>query len=129
MKTPHIVPIQTLIAEYLIQLAGWRRQRYQDDLRDPRNLRSADAIDELARFVRDLPEADERITELDRLWRRGEQIEVGQQAAYEIGRFQFFESDTEPEQFIDFVITLARADMGEQGRFGGAQVPGDEPWN
>ena len=127
MKTPHIVPIQTLIAEYLIQLAGWRRQRYQDDLRDPRNLRSADAIEDLARFVRDLPEADERLTELDRLWRRGEQIEVGQQAAYEIGRFQFFESDTEPEQFIDFVITLARADMASRAASAGHRCPAMNP--
>jgi len=126
--TRHSTPIQTLIGEYLTQLADWRRQRYQDDLRDARNLRSAEAIEELAAHVRSLPDDDPRIVELNRLWRRGEQIEVGQQAAYEIGRFRFFSEEGDLDPFIDEIIELAIADRGEQGRFGGRQVPGDEPW-
>jgi hypothetical protein len=128
METRHGTPIQTLIAEYLTQLADWRRMRFQDDLRDPRNLRSADGIEALATHIRSLPKGDGRVKELDRLWRRGEHIEVGQQAAYEIGRFRFFIPDTELDAFVDEVVDLARADANEHGRFGGKQVPGDEPW-
>jgi hypothetical protein len=128
METRHSTPIQTLIAEYLTQLADWRRMRFQDDLRDPRNLRSADGIEELATLIRSLPNSDPRLKELDRLWRRGEHIEVGQQAAYEIGRFRFFIPETELDAFVDEMVDLARADANERGQFGGKQVPGDEPW-
>lgn len=128
MEKRHTTPIQVLIMEYLIQLADWRRMRYQDDLRDARNLQSAEGIEELSRFIRALPDEDERIIELDRLWRRGEHIEVGQQAAYEIGRFRFFVADTELDAFVDQMVDLARADANEFGEFGGKQVPGDEPW-
>ena len=128
MERRHVTPIQTLIVEYLTQLAAWRRMRYQDDLRDARNLRSADAIEELGRYIAALPDSDARIKELDRLWRRGEQIEVGQQAAYEIGRFRFFVPETELDAFVDQMVDLARADANEHGRFGGPQVPGDDPW-
>jgi hypothetical protein len=128
MDNRHLTPIQTLIAEYLTQLADWRRMRFQDDLRDPRNLRSAEGIEMLAAHIRSLPKTDARVKELDRLCRRGEQIEVGQQAAYEIGRFRFFIPDTELDAFVDEIVDLARADANERGRFGGKQVPGDEPW-
>ena len=125
MDNQHLVPIQTLIAEYLTRLADWRRTRFQDDLRDRRNLVSADGIADLADYIKSLPSDDEAIVELDRLWRVGEQIEVGQQAAYEIGRFRFFISDTELSSFVDQIVELARADFTERGRFGGPQVPGD----
>jgi hypothetical protein len=128
MESRHGTPVQTLIAEYLIQLADWRRMRFQDDLRDPRNLRSAEGIEALAAHVRSLPKVDARLKELERLWRRGEQIEVGQQAAYEIGRFRFFIPDTELDAFVDEIVDLARADANEHGQFGGKQVPGDDPW-
>jgi hypothetical protein len=128
MEKRHTIPIQTLIAEYLIQLAEWRRMRYQDDLRDQRNLRSADGIETLAAHVRSLSDEDSRLQVLDRLWRRGEQIEVGQQAAYEIGRFRFFIPETEPDAFLDEMVELARADANEHGQFGGQQVRGDNPW-
>ena len=128
MNNRHTTKIQVLIAEYLTQIADWRRRRYQDDLRDERNLRSAEGIEELGRYVRGLADDDERIVDLERLWRQGEQIEVGQQAAYEIGRFRFFVPETELDAFVDQMTDLARADANERGRFGGPQVPGDEPW-
>ena len=128
MEKRDTIQIQKLIAEYLIQLADWRRMRYQDDLRDTRNLRSADGIEELAAHVRSLPDDDPRLAELNRLWRRGEQVEVGQQAAYEIGRFRFFIPDTELDPFLSEMVDLARTDANEHGRFGGKQVSGDEPW-
>jgi hypothetical protein len=128
MEKRGTIRIQTLIAEYLTQLADWRRMRYQDDLRDTRNLRSAEGIEALAAYIRALPENDARMTELNRLWRRGEHVEVGQQAAYEIGRFRFFLPETELDAFLDEVVDLARSDANEHGQFGGAQAPGDNPW-
>ena len=102
--------------------------RYQDDLRDTRNLRSAEGIEALAAYIRALADNDARMTELNRLWRRGEQVEVGQQAAYEIGRFRFFLPETELDAFLDEVVDLARSDANEHGQFGGQQAPGDNPW-
>ena len=128
MDKRHLVPIRTLIAEYLIQIADWRRMRYQDDLRDIRNIVSADGVQELAAHIKASAEDDPRVAELNRLWRRGEQIEVGQQAAYEIGRFRFFIPETELDAFLNQIVDLARADANEHGHFGGNQVLGDDPW-
>lgn len=119
-------PIKSLVDAYLTSLAEWRRARYQDDLRDRRNLQSADAIEEFRLFINTLPDEDARLSELERHWRRGESIEVGQQAAYEIGRFRFFTTETSLDAFLDQVIDLARADADELGHFGGRQVEGDE---
>ena len=121
-------PFQTLFAEYLTGLADWRRSRYQDDLRDPRNLVSADGIDALASHVRTLANDDARVAELDRLMRVGEQLEVGQKASYEIGRFRFFAPETELDAFVDLIVDLARFDRNERGHFGGRMAPGDDPW-
>ena len=124
----HSSSFQSLFAEYLTGLAQWRRLRYQDDLRDPRNLVSADGIEELAAHVRSLPDDDSRVVELDRLMRVGEQLEVGQKTAYETGRFRFFTPETELNPFLDQILELARFDRNERGHFGGKMAPGDDPW-
>jgi hypothetical protein len=121
-------PFGPLFAEYLTSLAEWRRNRYRDDLRDQRNLRAAAALEELALLVRALPEDDPRLVALDRLTRRGDELEVGQQTAYELGRLRFFTAETELDAFLTHVVETAKADAHEHGRFGGPQVPGDEPW-
>ena len=120
--------INQLLADYLRSIAVWRRQRYQDDLRDARNLRSAAALEELAEHVLALPPDDDRLRQLDRLAVEGEAFAPGQQTAYEIGRFRFFSDEAGLDAFVDRILELAMADRGEQGRFGGLQVPGDEPW-
>jgi hypothetical protein len=120
--------INLMMAEYLRSVAAWRRQRYQDDLRDARNLRSAAALDELAEHVLSLPPEDERLQRLRTVAVEGEAFVPGQQTAYEIGRFRFFTDEAGLDAFVDRIVELAEADRGEQGRFGGRQVPGDEPW-
>jgi hypothetical protein len=120
--------IHQLLADYLRSVAAWRRQRYQDDLRDTRNLRSAGALEELAEHVLALPPDDERLKQLDRLAIEGEAFVPGQQTSYEIGRFHFFSDEAGLDAFVDRILELAMADKGEQGRFGGLQVPGDDPW-
>jgi hypothetical protein len=120
--------INQLMADYLRSVAAWRRQRYQDDLRDVRNLRSAAALEELAEHILALPPDDERMRQLPRLAVEGETFVPGQQTAYEIGRFRFFSDEAGLDAFVDRILELAIADRGEQGRFGGIQVPGDEPW-
>jgi hypothetical protein len=124
----HSLPFQSLFAEYLTGLADWRRSRYQDDLRDPRNLVSADGIQELAAHFRSLPDDDARVVELNRLMRVGEQLEVGQRTSYEVGRFRFFTPETELDQYVDQIVELARFDRNERGHFGGKMAPGDDPW-
>ena len=117
-----------LIGVYLRSIATWRRQRYQDDLRDSRNLRSAAALEELAEYVASLPPTDERLLHLQRLAVEGEQFIPGQQTAYEVGRFRFFSEEATLDGFLDWMVELAMADRNERGNFGGPQVPGDEPW-
>jgi hypothetical protein len=129
MDERHSTPIKTLIAEYLMGLAAWRRGRYDDDLRDKRNLTSSEGIVALAEYVRSLPDEDERLTQLDRMWRHGEQIEVRQQAAYEMGRFRFFNPTAELDAFLDDMVELALKDDVERAHFGGKQVQGDDPFN
>ncbi len=120
--------IRQPMADYFRSIAVWRRQRYADDLRDARNLRSAAGLEELAAYVLTLPEDDGRLRELRRLAIQGETFAPGQQTAYEIGRFRFFSPDAGLDPFLDRLVELAIADRGEQGRFGGIQAPGDEPW-
>jgi hypothetical protein len=117
-----------LFADYLRSTADWRRRRAQDDLRDARNLRSAAALDELAEFVVSLPEDDARLARLAELTFDGATFVPGQQTAYEIGRFRFFSDEASFDGFLDFLVDLAETDRNEHGRFGGRQVPGDEPW-
>jgi len=120
--------VRVLIADYLRNIADWRRQRVQDDLHDVRNLRSASALEALANFVLALPEDDDRIQALSRLAIEGASFVPGQQTAYEIGRFHFFSEESSFDAFLSWMVELAQADQGERGHFGGLQVPGDDPW-
>lgn len=116
------------LAGYLRSVADWRRGRYRDDLRDPRNLVSAAGLDGLAAWVMSLPEDDARIATLSKYASEGESFTPGQQTLYEIGRFRFFSPETEFDAFLDQLAELVTADHRERGQFGGKQVPGDEPW-
>jgi hypothetical protein len=117
------------IAAYIRQLSDWRRARYDDDLRDPRNLRSADALNDFAQYILDLPIDDPRLSALARLAGDGEVFAPGQQTAYELGRFHFHNQSTTFDGFLTLLVELAERDAGEAGRFGGPQVPGDDPWS
>jgi hypothetical protein len=116
------------LAEYARTLAAWRRQRFQDALRDRRNLRSADGLGEFAVYVEQLPGDEPRLVRLAQLTLQGERFEPGQMTAYELGRFRFYAEDATLDGLLDQLIELAEADHRERGHFGGPQVPGDEPW-
>ena len=117
-----------MLAEYLTSLATWRRARFDDDLRDRRNLVSAEAIVALREHVLALPPDDSRLVALERTMMPSGYLQPGQQTAYEIGRLRFFTPETQLDAFLDSVVDLAEADFQEHGQFGGIQVPGDEPW-
>ncbi|MGE3797220.1 MAG: hypothetical protein AB7G88_05195 [Thermomicrobiales bacterium] len=121
-------PFRDDLAEYIRNLSEWRRARFNDDLRDPRHLRSADALLELSRFIRDLPVNDQRLIRIAHLTTAGGAFTPGQQLAYETGRFHFHETSMTAEGFLQAMVALAERDAGEQGRFGGPQVQGDDPW-
>lgn len=120
--------LRPALTSYLRSIADWRRSRYRDDLRDPRNLVSATGLDELAVWISTLPVDDTRLQTLAKYAANGDTFIPGQQVLYEIGRFRFYSPETEFETFLDRLVVLAEADHNEQGRFGGRQVPGDEPW-
>jgi hypothetical protein len=119
---------QRAISAYLEHVAEWRRRKAEEFDRDHRNLRTAAALEQLAQHVLDLPEEDDRLVALDRLAMVGEIFAPGQMTSYEIGRFRFFADEPTLDAFLDHLVRLAEADRGEQGRFGGRQVEGDDPW-
>jgi hypothetical protein len=116
------------IANYLRGISRWRRARYNDDLRDARNLRAAAALDELADYVEMLPTDDPRLARLGAIAMDGALFAPGQQTSYEIGLFRFHNADTTFDGFLDRIVELAEADRREHGEFGGRQVEGDSPW-
>ena len=120
--------VKAAMAEYLLRVAAWRRAKAEEYDRDLRNLRSAAAIEELADFIRTLPDSDVRLIRLGQLGMEGETFFPGQQASYEIGRFRFFDEAGEVDAFLSAVVDLAERDAGEHGRFGGTLPPGDDPW-
>ncbi len=121
-------PIRRALAEYLRSVAAWRRARYDDDLRDRRNLQSAAALEAFASYVESMPDEDARLTRLAELGLSGEWFEAGQQTAYEVGRFHFHATDATFDGFLDRMVELAEQDRREMGHFGGRQAPGDDPW-
>ena len=116
------------IGSYLRTLADWRRRKAEEYDRDPRNLRSASALEDLATYVQELPATDPRLGRLRALSASQEEFSPGQQAAYEIGRFRFFNATAQLDPFLDRIVELAEADAAEHGRFGGRMAPGDDPW-
>ncbi len=116
------------IAAFIRSISDWRRQRFNDDLRDPRNLQSADALLELSLFIDQLPLDDDRFVSLAALTTTGGQFIPGQQLSYEIGRYHFHDTTMSHDAFLGVMVLLAERDAGEQGRFGGPQAPGDNPW-
>ena len=120
--------VRPALRAYLRDIADWRRRRAQEYDRDPRNVRTADGLDELAGAIDALPADDTRLVRLSQLGLRGELFEPGQQLHYEVGRFRFHNADVTTDGFLTTMVELAEIDMREQGEFGGPQVPGDEPW-
>ncbi len=125
---PPTSDLRESFAAYLRTLSDWRRSRYNDDLRDVRNLRSADALLAFAAWIETLPTDDPRLARLAQLAAEGEAFAPGQQTAYELGRFHFHVQSMSNDNYLTWLLSVAELDAGEQGRFGGQQVPGDEPW-
>ena len=121
-------PFQRSLAEFCRATAAWRRRKADEYDRDPRNLRTAAALEELAAYLLGLPPDDLRLRDLQRLAGEGEEFRPDQRVLYEIGRFRFHLPDTGIEPFIDTLVVLAEADRGEAGRFGGRLPEGDDPW-
>jgi hypothetical protein len=120
--------ISEAIATYIQGISRWRRARYNDDLRDVRNLRAADSLEELATYVETLGNDDPRIARLGKIAMDGYFFAPGQQASYEIGLFRFHTESATIEGFLEKIVELAEADRREHGEFGGLQVEGDTPW-
>ena len=119
---------QRSLAEFCRGTADWRRRKAEEYDRDARNLRTAAALDELAGYVVDLPPDDARLRELQRLAGTGDDFTPDQRVLYELGRFRFHHPETGLDPFLDTLVSLAEADRGEAGRFGGRLPAGDDPW-
>ena len=119
---------QTSFVAFCRMTAEWRRQKATEYDADPRNLRTAAALDELAAHVASLPEDDARLRDLARLASESGEFRPDQRVLYELGRFRFHHPETGFDPFLDTLVELAIADRGEMGRFGGRLPEGDDPW-
>jgi hypothetical protein len=119
---------QRSFAAFCDSTAQWRRRKAEEYDRDERNLRTANALQELGAFVVSLPPDDQRLRDLQRLAGTGEDFTPDQRVLYELGRFRFFQPDASIDAFLTQLVALAEADRGEAGRFGGNLPEGDDPW-
>ena len=116
------------VAEFCRATAAWRRRKAEEYDRDERNLRTAAALDDLAGHILTLPADDARLSALQRLAGTGDEFTPDQRVLYEVGRFRFHSADAGLDSFLDALVSLAEADRGESGRFGGRMAEGDDPW-
>jgi len=116
------------VAAFCRETAAWRRRKAEEYDRDPRNLRAAAALEELADHVLTLPGDDPRLRELERLAGEAGEFRPDQRVLYEAGRFRFHHPEAALDPFLDHLVELAKADRGEAGRFGGRLPEGDDPW-
>lgn len=119
---------QASAAAFCEATAAWRRRKAEEYDRDERNLRAAEALEQLAAHIRALPADDGRLVELHRLAASGADFQPDQRVLYELGRFRFHHPETGLDAFLDTLVELAIADRGEMGRFGGRLPAGDDPW-
>jgi hypothetical protein len=126
--------VKEAIAERITLIAEWRLEREQQDMLGlgpeaaARSRRSAKGLRELADHVRSLADEDSRMAQLRTLAFHGERFDPGATLLNELGRFRFHDETATVEGFVDFMVELAEQDASEQGRFGGPQVQGDDPW-
>lgn len=119
---------QQAIAAHMRSVAQWRRDKMQEFDPDPRNLRSAAGLEELADFWLSLPEDDERVVELTELTFLGQMFRPGQRTEWEIPRFRFYHEESTIEGFLNRLVELARQDAAETDPIGLPMVAGDNPW-
>ncbi len=125
---PEPSAFQRSFAAFCDATARWRRRKADEYDRDERNLRAANALQELGAFVVSLPPDDQRLRDLQRLAATGEDFTPDQRVLYELGRFRFHQPDASMDAFLTQLVALAEADRGEAGRFGGLMTEGDDPW-
>lgn len=119
---------QHAFAEQLRAVAQWRRDKMQEFDPDPRNLRSAAGLEELADFWLSLSDDDDRVAELTSLTFLGQMFRPGQRTEWEIPRFRFYHEESTIEGFLNRLLELARQDAAETDPIGLPMVEGDNPW-
>jgi hypothetical protein len=125
---PEPSAFQRSFAAFCDATAQWRRRKAEEYDRDERNVRTANALQELGAFVLSLPPDDQRLRDLQRLAGTGDEFTPDQRVLYELGRFRFHQPDASIDAFLTQLVVLAEADRGESGRFGGRLPEGDDPW-
>jgi hypothetical protein len=122
------------IVNRIESIAAWRRERGEQDQFgfNPdvarRHQRSAEGLDELARFVASLDENDVRFDDIERFAFQGDFFDPGATLLTELGRFRFHDPSTECDAFFTLMVEYAAADAAEARQLGGPQVEGDNPW-
>ena len=116
---------QQAIADYLNEQADWRRREAAEYPDDPRNLRCAEGLEELAGYVLSLDPSDQRIIELTTLGVRDGRFSPspGGFAANAVARFRFDRRGEGCGGFLTSLVRLMRNDAlrfaGDPGELGG----------
>jgi hypothetical protein len=123
-----LLSTRIVFADYIRSLATWRRARFDDPDRDPRNLQSAAGLEAFAEFVLALPDDDPRLARIQEIAVVGERLEPGQQAHVGLARFHFHHTETSFDGMLNHFIELQELDLAEAGNFAGRVPAGDDPW-
>jgi hypothetical protein len=125
---------QISIARRIDAIAEWRAEREFQDMMGlgpeaaQRSRRSAEGLRELANYIAGLPDDDARLAKLRELSFGGGEFDPGPTLLNELGRFRFHEAEQQVDTFVDKMIEWAEQDASEIAKFGGPQVPGDNPF-
>lgn len=122
------------IARRIDAIAEWRAEREFQDMMGLgpeaalRSRRSAEGLRELANHIAGLPDDDSNLARLRELAFAGGEFDPGPILLNELGRFRFHEPAQRVEAFVLKMVEWAEEDASESARFGGPQLPDDNPF-
>ncbi len=118
---------KTLIVEGIEELVRWRREQAEEYPDDSRNVQSAEGLEALAAFVRNLPDEDERLRELMSLSIVDDAFDLPSgEGERELSQFRFHDAAQDCDAFLSRLVTLASRDAMELARLGGVFDSEDE---
>jgi hypothetical protein len=106
--------IQDRLAEAFTRQADWRAQKAAEYPEDARNARSAERLTEVAAWIRELPDTDDRILVLDGLDHGPSDLYVfGDGARVLVERFGFHDEGVDFDGFLTRLLEAETATAAE----------------
>ena len=117
---------KALLVDYLEGFVWWRRHQAEEHPEDGRNRRSAEGLEDLVRYVRGLPDRDERLRVIASVCVSGGVFAFPPEGAadYAVGRFRFHKADESCDAFLTWMAQAVLTDSSEA-----AQLTKRRPWS